>query len=339
MDNIHRLEIGVVICLTDPLIILSTNGTFRFLENGLRSSLKVGEIVLFKELPSEECDYINFVLPISEFRYYKNIRCHNRECYNKELYAQGLCIPQEILKESTQFIIDNGYGYQFIIYCEYNNIVYADWKYTNLDQDLLKYYFRKKSKPDINKILLEIDQYIDTIDANSIMESFTIINKEVFISKPGKDDYYYVKKESNLFEDQYIASLFPVINETVYDDCGYCDAYSMRINPVVRGYNEEEQFLIASAKQKYNKEEHRRFLVNERIEETLYDIEQDEKNILNIYKSFFSKAFQLMKDENVNFQFCYHYNELLRSLGKVINNDMDWNEYHTLWNNFFNVKK
>ena len=59
MDSIHRLEIGVVICLTDPHIILSTNGTFRFLENGLRSSLKVGEIVLFEELPSEECDYIN----------------------------------------------------------------------------------------------------------------------------------------------------------------------------------------------------------------------------------------------------------------------------------------
>lgn len=327
-DKIKNLRIGVIVGLTEPLIVLCVDGTFRFIYNEFETSLQLGNVVLFEDSVD---DYPIFAVLLSEFKYYKNIRCNNRDDYEQLLYrTKGLCVPQTVLYESSKFIIDNGYNYQFIIYYKNGDDVYADWRYTNSECDLIRNFFKGQTKYDINSVLIEIDEYLDTTDFLSLIESFTIINKEHFISRPDKDDYYFVEKVSMIFDDTYINSLFPKIEETIYSDSGYCDAYSMSIHPNIRDYMEEEQLFIATAKKKYNKEEHRRFLIVNKIGNILEGIEQSNRNNLDLYKSFFSEIHLLIKNEDVNENFCCKHNELLRSIYRIATNgeEIEWHHFY-----------
>ncbi|MBR6252217.1 MAG: hypothetical protein IKR17_13660 [Bacteroidales bacterium] len=119
---------------------------------------------------------------------------------------------------------------------------------------------------EINTIIQEVDNYISTLNVDELLESFTISNEEFFNHRAGKDDRYFVFKRSKEFEDKYINSLFPKINETIYEDRGYCTAESMRIDIEKRPYTKEEAELIDKAKEKYNKDEHRASLLNEQLD-------------------------------------------------------------------------
>ena len=122
-----NLRIGTLVSLTEPLIILCIDGTFRFIYNEFNCSLQIGEVILFEDSTD---DYPIFAVLLSEFQYYQNIRCYNRDEFEPILYkTKGLCIPQKILDESSKFIIDNGDNYQFIIYYKNENDVYADLVY------------------------------------------------------------------------------------------------------------------------------------------------------------------------------------------------------------------
>ena len=332
MNNMTKqnknLRIGTLVSLTEPLIVLCIDGTFRLIYNEFNCSLQIGEVILFEDSTD---DYPIFAVLLSEFKYYQNIRCYNRDEFEPVLYkTKGLCIPQKILSENSKFIIDNGDNYQFIIYYKNGNDIYADWRYTKSECDLIRTFFDKKSKYNIDDILTNIDKYLDSTNFLSLIESFTITNEEQFISRPGKDDVYYIEKVSMTFDDLYINSLFPKIKETVYRDSGYCDAYSMRIHPTVRDYIEEEQLLIANAKKEYNKDSHRHFLIAHQIGNILDDIEQSNKKDLNLYKSFLHEIHFLLKNEDVNEEFCRKFNALLRSIYRIATNgeEIGWHHFY-----------
>lgn len=327
--KIKNLRVGVIVSETDPLIVMCIDGTFRFVESEIYPSSSVGEIIFFEDSPTDDAV---FVVPISEFKYYSNCRSYDQD-YDETLRKDqnGLCVPKKILNESSKFIVDNGNGYQFIVYYQNEDDTYADWRYTESERELIRTFFCKPSEANINDILIDIDEYLNSTDFVSLIESFTINNEERFICRPGKEDYYYIDKVSMSFDDKYIESLFPVISENIHEDSGFCSAYSMRIHPIDREYMKEEKKLISIAKHKYNKDEHRRFLINNRINSLLLDHEKKNQNDLSIYKSFFRETYNLIENPDINIEFCCKHNELLRSTYKIANNG-----YEIDWHNFYN---
>ena len=329
---IKDLRIGVIISETDPAIVACLDGTFRLLYSDVLENPVQYTIILFEDSKSDE---IEFVAHLDEFDYYTNIRGSERSDYDEFFYQKyhGLCVPKKILSKSNKFIIDNGYGYQFVIYYfnEQANTIYADSRYTKNEQLLISSHFNKNQEVDINSSLQEIDRYLIVSNIEKILESFTIENKEYFKNKIGGDDRYYIKKESMRFDDGYIDSLFPHIDKTVYSDSGYCDAYSMRIDFDKREYIEEEKKYIRDAKKKYDKDSHRRWLIAMRIEEFMQMQKFFYEKKIKLINSFLEEYIKLLKNDEVNVEFINQHNYTLRKMYRIANNG-DEIEGHNFYN-------
>lgn len=315
--SIKSLKVGILVSNTDyPSIVACLDGTFRLWYPEDNSNLpELHSILLFEDMPD---DNIEYVISIDEFDFFSiqqfNHNSYNREQYDSFLYdnCKGLCVHKEALALSKRFILDHGSSRQFVIYCKNDNIIYADCHYTEIERLLIVSHFNKPKPLDINEVLIDIDRYINQLDVDSIIESFTIENEEIFICRPGKDDYYYVDKVSKLTNDEYINSLLPKIREQVYKDSGYCEAHRMSIHPTKRAYSEEESKYIADAKLKYDKDAHRRWLIRNKINEFIKGTSAIYQDKISIIKAFTQEMDKLIKDENINRSFVKEHNKFLR---------------------------
>lgn len=312
MDTIKDLRIGIVISSeTSPLIVVCLDGTIRFARRNILQSLKDGEIILFED---SKDDYIKWAVRISEFSYFTNIRCNNRDDYDENIYkTKGVCVPKYIMSEHNKFIVNNGYGCQLVIYCKTPLKTYADWRYTKEEHNLIETYFEAKSDFDFNNELIAIDKYLDETDFDSIIESFEIFNEELYLSRPGKDDYYYIEKKCTSFDDRYINSLFPVVGGEVYRDHGWCSYSALKVDFVRRAYMDEEREAIQEAKLKYNKDEHRRFLVSKVYKEYNQKQLRIQEKREKVIKDITHEYANLLRTQRVNIPFANKLNDLLRS--------------------------
>lgn len=270
--KVQPLSFGVVLGREDFKVILHDSGYFQLMEHAIFPKVKPDDYVFFVPKKNDKSD---FVVLLNEFDYFENIRCNERDDYDYALYNDwGLCIPKEILVKSKRFIVNNGFGYQYVYY-QNKETTYAGGFFPDQEGKIINAFFKNKlylkDTFDINQKLCAIDQYLNELDIDGIIDSFTIENEETFICRPGKDDYYYVDKVYKEIDEPFINRLFPHHSEKIYKDSGFCEAHSMSINPPKRPYIEEENELKRSAKEKYNKDEHRRFLT-ERI---IWDYKSD----------------------------------------------------------------
>lgn len=317
--KVQPLSFGVIIGKEDYKVILRDNGYFQFIEDALLSQVELEDFVFF--LPKKD-GKSNIVVPLSEFDYFENIR--NVE-HDPALYKDncGLCVPKMIMLESSKFIVNNGFGCQYIVYYQQDGATFAGWNYSNTEQTIINAYFSKKIYPkdafDINQKLIEIDQYLNEINVEEIIDSFVIENEEIFHCRPGKDDWYYVNKVYKDVEEPYINRLFPHHSECIYHDSGFCPARSMSINPPKRYYINEEDELKKNARNKYDKDEHRRFLVERMVSDYKFDLMErcDNMNYKNlIFSRAINQIFHLDRMGTCKYEdglrhFCSMFNSIL----------------------------
>lgn len=325
--ELKNLRVGVILYPSQKGIVFCLDGSLRFASC---EQYKENDIVFFRD---DKSDSIDFLISICEFDYFKDYSFRERHECDELLYKQGngLCVPKKYLNQSTKFIVDSGDSRQFIIYLKNQGEIYADWRYIQSERDIIRNYFCTYKPIDPKRVLLEVDSYLNNFDINSVLESFTIINEEKFISRPGRDDYYFIDKVSKRFEDEYIDSLFPHIDESIYSHSGYCSAYSMRINIEKRAYKDEEFLAIENAKAKYDVGQHRIALLNKEIQELLDKQKDYYENLISIKMSFFEEIKKLLQNDIINIDYAKHLNELIREYYRIANNNSE-----SEWHNYYN---
>ena len=169
------------------------------------------------------------------------------------------------------------------------------------------------------EIIEDIESYLTDENITKIIESFTILNEEIFHNRPGKDDYYFVVKVSQKFDDDYLNSLFPSINETIYEDHGFCTAESMSIDFEERPYKDEELKYISEAKKEYNKNSHRVYLLNKHFSDMKNKIDYFYNKKNNNQMMFVNEIKKILLNDVEGFEFGKEYNILLRNYYKKVN--------------------
>lgn len=328
-NKIKGLRVGVVVSNnTTPIVLICTDGTLRlYTHNKDQVNLSTGDILLFQETKD---DFVKFAVPISEFEYFTNIRGYNREFYDEELYNTrgGLCVPKNLTTKHSKFIVNNGCGYQFIVYYRDERAFFVDWRYTEPEQDLISLYFESQDTFNFEDVLIDIDRYLDETDFTSIIKSLEIYNDEFYHSRPGKDDYYYINKKRTIFDDKYIDSLFPCVEEQIYEDHGWCSYSSLHVDFVRRDYLKEEQEAINKAIELYDKEAHRRFLITQAYNKYHKEEEDYRRRREEAVNSFVSEYRELLSTQRVNIPFAKSMNELLRSFYKGVHHrDIDGHNF------------
>lgn len=323
-----NLRVGVILNDVSPRILCCLDGTFRFDNLGLCNIFQINDVVLFEDSKSDE---IRFAIGLDKFHFYSNLGHHNEDYYDYAIRKKtGICVPKECLAQNDKFIIDNGYGYQFVIFCKHSDVVYVDWRYTDEERDLIISYYTKNETKTPKQIIEETDNYLENLDVNALLESFTISVQDTYISRPGKDDYCYVDKRSIIFDDGYINSLFPTINENIYRDSGFCPAHSMGWDDERRIYRNEELKCIEEAKKKYDKDKHRAYLLCKRLENLLHEkrirFEKKQKNSI----PFVDEVLNLLRDDNVSIEYATELNRMLRTYYRMANkgHEIDWHNFY-----------
>lgn len=214
------------------------------------------EYVFFDDSSKEP----ELIIPIDRFDYFNDLKCPT---YGDEgcQVINKVRIPDEALRRSERFLLDECYG-TLKAYYRTEDVVYLACASHNAYR-IISFELRPKSIPNDIDTLVEIDNYLDNLDVSGMINSFTIRNEETFLSRPGRDDYYYIHKIYNHVKDEYIDGLFPHDRITIYEDRGYTSAHSMSINFEEAPYSDEENTLRSEALEKYDKNSHRRFLVRE----------------------------------------------------------------------------
>lgn len=318
--EISKLGLGIVIGLQEIdyskkyIVVGCTDGTVRFIDpykesvNPYLKGIKTNDIVL---VDIAQTDEVEFVISLSDLHYYESDDCQ----YNEIIYQKTNCrIPNKYIEDNDFFIFFKKGYLQVSGYCRYRKKIYILDDLNHTECELIIEFFQKGGLQEPKEIIEDIESYLNDENIIQIIESFTIINEATFIHRPGKDDYYYVHKISKKFKDEYINSLFPTIKEEIYSDRGFCSAESMSIDFEKRPYKDEELESIKEAKNKYNKEEHRVYLLNKKFSELKANLEYTYKRN---HKIFVNEVKNMLLDYGDGFKFGKEYNILLRNYQKT----------------------
>ena len=206
--------------------------------------------------------------------------CYNRGYYNIPLYDQyHITIPQHCIDNSNMFIMKMNCNSFYVWYKDADETIYLFKPNGGWDKKMLNCFYNRtiypRDIPSFEDKLIEIDSYLNRLDVDDIINSFSIENVEFCDSRVGRDDYYYITKTYKVLEEEYINSLFPHKDVIIYSDHGYTSAESMRIEFEVKAYSDEERDLKLSARHRYDKNSHRRFLIKKAYNDIyplLYDL-------------------------------------------------------------------
>lgn len=321
-----NLRVGILIKESGIGIILCLDGTFRFDKDELCKNYKTNDIILFED---SKTDDILYAIGLDSFRFYKDIAFHNENYYDYSIRKKtGICVPKEYIMNNDRIIVDRGQGYQFVIYCKINDILYVDWRYTDSERDLIRSHFATPEKEDPQTIIDDIERYLESLNTDELLESFTIKDEITYISRPGKDDSRYITKRSKTFDDGYINSLFPRIEEEISSERGY---YLPPIGRLTHAcpYKEEESLYIEIAKTKYSKNKHRSYLLNKRFVDLIARYKEELNSVIGSRFSFLSNIKQLLLNEMVSVEYARELNKIIRDYYRKANNaEIDWHNFY-----------
>lgn len=301
-------------------------------------------------------DFILFeddILVIDRFYEKSNIDytlSYNRDYYNMPLYDRyRITIPQHLLDKSNSFIMNHCDWRFYLWYKNSDERLFffepdGKWEKTMMkcfyDKTIYPYDLQYSSYiPSFEQELIKIDSYLDNLDVDGIIDSFTIENVEFCQSRIGRDDYYYITKTYKKIDDEYINALFPHKDIDIYSDHGYVSAYSMRIDFEKRPYLDEERALKLSAKEKYDKNAHRRFLIMKYYEKRFslsMDLITNTRYASQKYGELFLDWIFQSIDEKPIYEICQKSNSIttiLRALMKDRQNVLDDHSYW--WDSLF----
>lgn len=327
--NISELGLGIVLGGTRLLwsfsskymVVLCADSTLRFIDTQKKSvntfleKIQTNDIVLVDITKTDE---VEFVIPLSELHYYES----DAGQYNELISEKTNCEISNIYINENDFFIFNKesvYGDSIEGYCRYRKTIYILHNLNDTETNLIRDFFNQNSLKEPKEIIEDIEAYLTDENITKIIESFTITNEEYLINRPGNDDYYYIDKVSKEFEDEYINSLFPNIKDNIHRDRGFCTAASMRIDFEKRPYKDEELDLINEAKKKYNKEEHRVYLLKQYFSEFMNKQKIIYAQREKYHSMFVGKIIKMLLNDVEGFEFGKEYNILLRNYYKKVN--------------------
>lgn len=321
-----NLRVGIVLKESNVRIILCIDGTFRFDKHELCKSFKKDDIVLFEDSITDD---ILFAIGLEAFYFYEDRTYHAEDYYDYLIRKEkGICVPKEYEMVKDRFIVDRGSGYQFVVYCKMNDVLYVDWRYTNAEKELIRSFFDSSKKKMPKDIITETENYLSSLNVDEILNSFTIRNEIIYISRPGKEDSLYVHKRSKKFDDGYVNSLFPLIDEEIYAERDYY------LSPLAhdtdsRIYMDEANEFINEAKRKYNKNDHRSYLLNERFTNLITDYKREFNKTIERRLSFLSNIDQLLQNDMISEDYARELNTKLRDYYRKANNaEVDWHNFY-----------
>ncbi len=138
---------------------------------------------------------------------------------------------------------------------------------------------------EISKVISEFRKYIESINANAIIDTFEINKICSYQNRPGKDDHYTEYLEQKLQnDDKYLSFLLPDKHEIIfYDNNAYpSDGYISGV------FLQKEDTMIAreKAKDEYTKDKHLSFLIYTYLFKINQKRERSEELKSRIYKEF-----------------------------------------------------
>lgn len=221
---------------------------------------------------NENTSKVDYVYPVSSLVKHKDTRgtCRADDFYHDDetwrLINEGIpyvdfesgrscCIHYPMIQDDTcllwRGLLGGGvyvHGEQYIyeMYNELTSINYNGWP----------------SLEEVTNAVIEFKDYIDSINAFEIIDTFEIMIIKRYVSRPGKDDHYFEDIYQSLpNEDKYLSYLLPTKQENIFfDDNAYrSDGYKDGIQLL----NEETMQAREKAKAEYSKEKHLSYLIND----------------------------------------------------------------------------
>lgn len=115
----------------------------------------------------------------------------------------------------------------------------------------------------LTKFIEKSNRYINTLDVNALISNYVVFRQEQLNRRPGKDDQYFIIKESNLdSSDSYLQSLLPSKREIIDYDLNWSSATD-EDNSGIYFLQEETEALKKNAMAQYTQERHLAFLIEE----------------------------------------------------------------------------
>lgn len=114
----------------------------------------------------------------------------------------------------------------------------------------------------VTNVIVEFKKQIDSINAFEIIDTFEIMKIGRYISRPGRDDHYFVDLYQSLpNDDKFLSYLLPSKQENIfYDDNAYpSDGYRTGVLLMT----EETMQAREKAKAEYSKEKHLAYLISD----------------------------------------------------------------------------
>lgn len=353
--DINRLQLGYLFNESESWAIIIEGGLLFPIEADSLIMIGSGRLSGFVLFHFDDNCVVDFILLekdiLSLERFSENpISCFSSSYklyFNSLLYERyTITIPQHLTEKSNKFILKYGDRY-YTWYKDSDESIFVFESNTIWERKMLKCFYNKTIYPcDIPSFedkLIEIDSYLEHLNVDDIIDSFSIENVELCQNRAGRDDYYYIIKTFKELDEEFINSLFPHNNVTIYSDHGYVEASTMRIDFEVRPYLEEERSLKDIARKNYDRDSHRRFLIMKAYDEMSLLSSRLLENTRYVYQKFGEMytdwIFQTIRDKPIR-EICQKSNTISTTLRVLLNDrrtilDCD---YDYVWWNLFSKK-
>lgn len=223
-------------------------------------SFNVRKFYYIKRIPQHEESFVTFNHPMRE-----KIEIHNGMC--------KILRKNEWLLDSVEDLDSSVLWSPYRGFSEYRKEDDIHGYYANIQREAISIYLnlQNRLKQSIVDVIDEINNKVDSLDIKSIINSYHTSRTHEIHDKVGgdvKEKFYIIK--SSYYNDGYLETLLPT-----YRDCSVSVGYGYTHNPYLHKEIEDDKKIDEHTRNNatniYNKEEHKRFLINEYVQ----DIQKD----------------------------------------------------------------
>lgn len=122
----------------------------------------------------------------------------------------------------------------------------------------------------IQSVENKIDEYnrlVESLNIDEIISSFRTNVNEYVITKVGGDDRFFSEiTRGSIYSDPYIGKLLPPRSDS-YRDSGYTSIWPWTSKEEIQKMRNEDELLKNKARELYNKEDHKKYLIDKYIEQ------------------------------------------------------------------------
>lgn len=145
------------------------------------------------------------------------------------------------------------------------------------DQQKIEFSQIGLSKQNYYSAIRTFEKTVREYDLNKILEDLHVFVEEDFVSRVGRDDYYYVYKTVSIGYpvdklDDYLKDYIGLGRRRIHEDHGYTSAYGMAIKGLITGEYDSENLRKEREKliSNYSRQDHIYYLLYQHITNSVY---------------------------------------------------------------------